>query len=184
MEQVPLWVSLTQIGASILLGVSAFVVAVLGLNWSYRNNFGWKPIALITSSGEQWKKGSGDHYAFIHLEVWNRFKYPITIRQMRISTFNLPVRRVLEFAPGGKWYINTNEVRHYGDHVIPPNSLMHNEILIPINVPNYLRTTLGVKIDWFDPRRNKDYIIMFDHAYVIGNEPYTPKAKPKEEVSS
>ena len=48
MEQIPLWVSLTQIGASVFLGLAALAVGIASATISYRNNFGWKPVVFPT----------------------------------------------------------------------------------------------------------------------------------------
>jgi hypothetical protein len=43
----PIWVSISQIGASAFLGLAALLVAIASAVFSYRHNFGWKPIVLV-----------------------------------------------------------------------------------------------------------------------------------------
>jgi len=80
MQQLPLWVSLTQIGASIFLGVAAVLVAGLSFYWSYRNNFGWKPGMIVMESGLGAELAHPKHRRVsFEVQVWNRRRYPISL---------------------------------------------------------------------------------------------------------
>src|SRR5262249_12069002 len=63
--------------------------------WAYRNYFGWRPIVIHKT---HWLDGSlvdneNRRHLVIQYEVWNRHKYPISVRRivMKFDQSNLEV---------------------------------------------------------------------------------------------
>lgn len=170
MEQVPLWVSLTQIGASIFLGLSALVVAVLGLRWSYRNNFGWDPVAFIkefkiTNTQQRSDEAALCHIGQLSLEFWNRRKYPIIIRSMQVDFKGVTLRQSKH--PPADWHIRDTTMRRTKDVTVTPTSHQTFSIHIPylVDTTGEIQTPMSVDITYYDPRRNKEGCIRLEARY-------------------
>lgn len=70
-------------------GLSSVVVAWVALRLNYRNNFGWNPALVVTERGVGAYGEAKDRFinviAYANFEVWNRRKYPIVIRAVKIQ---------------------------------------------------------------------------------------------------
>lgn len=176
MDKVPVWVSLTQIGASIFLGIAALVVSITSAIVAYRNNFGWKPIALVSRySLGTWHTTETDieGKARLHIEVWNRRKYPILIRYILIKAQGLaegvnppPV----ESPSGDEWHLGPEigEIFLNKEYSIAPTSYQSHEVHIPIRLRATERRTASchITVRCFDPRRQKHDMLQLKHLYV------------------
>jgi hypothetical protein len=73
---------LAQVYATIFAGLGASAVAIVAAIIAYRNGFGWSPMVVGNRRG-----GIREFdYEFVTggFEVWNRHKYPIVIRAVRV----------------------------------------------------------------------------------------------------
>jgi hypothetical protein len=74
-----------QILSSIVFAFAGASIAAASLFIAYRNNFGWKPIVLITTYHV---RGSSKFPEFeiveVEFEFWNRRKYPIVVREIKV----------------------------------------------------------------------------------------------------
>jgi hypothetical protein len=97
------WVSVAQIGASVFLGLAALAVAIASAVFSYRNNFGWKPLCIVITHGAAATKRPQHLNATLRFEVWNRQKYPIALRGMGVDYpfYKLTEEQPYEWIPTG-----------------------------------------------------------------------------------
>lgn len=76
---------LFQIVAYTSLTLSTIIVGVAALIFTYRNNFGWKPLCIVLSHGAGTPPSRQYIDATLHFEIWNRHKYPIALRELKIE---------------------------------------------------------------------------------------------------
>ena len=166
------WIPLVQIVTNATLTIVAICIAIASLVVAYRNNFGWKPVALIGSIGIKGKAGSKDYTAVITLEVWNRYKYPISIRHMNIDFKELQTRPPQSWSRDDAWYIGSGHVAHFTAHTLGPSTHEEHEILVPFTADSLdrLNAPMHIRIFYFDPRRNAKKIIEFNHVYRLSSD--------------
>lgn len=73
--------------ASLASTITSAVLASVALLFSYRQNIGWPPIAFLTASGL--KAGNGKKSVTVTVELWNRRKYPVVVRQISMTAMGL-----------------------------------------------------------------------------------------------
>ena len=72
------------------LTYASIIVAATLLLLSYRQNFGWQPLIVVTSFG------GGNESIHLEYEVWNRRKYPVTVimQELIFSSLHFDGREV------------------------------------------------------------------------------------------
>ena len=74
-----------QFIASVAIALCSTLVASFAAVFTYRNNFGWKPLCIVNTRGV----GSAAHphmlTSTLDFEVWNRRKYPIALRGIKLE---------------------------------------------------------------------------------------------------
>lgn len=171
-EEALKWVPLAQVITTAVLTLVGICVALASLLVAYRNNFGWKPIALVGGIGLQGAGGSKQYTAVITLEVWNRYKYPISIRHMNIDFKGLNISPPASWPRDAQWYISSGHVSHFAAHALGPNEHEEHEIKVPFTIDSLdrLNVPMHIRIAYFDPRRNKIKVIEFDHVYRLSSD--------------
>lgn len=169
MNQIPEWLAYTQISASIFLGLAALCVGVGSFIISYRNNFGWKPLAFVTSIGMRGRGPAADQTfeAIIQLEIWNRFKYPIRIRNIVVKVENLDLQLPVSYPEKPKWVVGYNSVSLHEPYTLAPSSHETHDIAVPFKAPSLdaVRAPMTIVVHWFDPRRNANGTIKINDEY-------------------
>jgi hypothetical protein len=97
----PATVALLQLVSSSVLALTTAIIAGTALSLNYRQNYGWKPVVLVGNlsnswdwpdmDDERWAKEphAEDRRQFsIEFEVWNRRKYPVSVKGMTIAVAN------------------------------------------------------------------------------------------------
>ena len=121
--------AIIQILAYISLTVASLVVAGVSLYLTYRQSVGWSPILLLPRYGLNFNRDlePGEWIVYFDIEIWNRRKYPLIIRNGHISFESTNVH--LEPAPPKNghlsWQIrNTNvlQLRKQQGFTIEPGS--------------------------------------------------------------
>src|SRR5687767_12504094 len=69
--------------SSIALTAMSTIVASVALVFSFRQNVGWKPVLLVTHSQMSGKGGEWKFNLTVQVEIWNRRKYPVVVRNVR-----------------------------------------------------------------------------------------------------
>lgn len=175
MEQIPIWLSYTQIGSSIFLGLSALIVAGLSLRWSYRNNFGWKPVAIIKDFKIAHVTHRGNETALCHhgeleLEFWNRRKYPVVIRVVQIDLPGVVLRQGTNGGPS--WVTEGTTMRRVEDMKVEPTSHKKYVVRIPylVETAGEVQTAMSIGIRYYDPRSNREGQVRIQarHSFTAG----------------
>jgi hypothetical protein len=162
MDDMPLFdLPVMQWIASTALTVASTIVAIVAATFSYRQNYGWKPVVLVLAHGF-------DNNAWIDFELWNRRKYPVVVHGVEIKFGNLSLDHSGKTDP---WYIFHNKLCHREQVRLDPAS--HH--LFQPRVP-FEKQTLGksetVRIDvfYFDPIRNRRKKVAREHQYKYTEE--------------
>lgn len=168
MEDLLKWTPLAQVITTTVFTIVGACVAAASLHVAYRNNFGWPPIALISSIGL--KGVGGEHKEFtavIGFEVWNRRKYPVSIRYMVLSVTNLNIRFVGANATDAVWHVDKTGASHFTSHALGPSDHEVHEVEIPFATKSLdaLNAPLQLRITYFDPRSNRMDTVTVDHLY-------------------
>src|SRR5687768_10411421 len=100
--------SVLEIVSSIASTIMSTVVAIVALVFTYRQNVGWPPVALVTGSAMQ---GTGGRWEFkfrLTVEFWNRQKYPVAMRIAVAEISGLELLRVDPSGPDDRNHIFNN----------------------------------------------------------------------------
>jgi hypothetical protein len=154
-----------QLMAYIALTFASVTVAGLSAFIAYRSNFGWKPIALITTRGFRSSIVPDIYFARITFEVWNRRKYPIAVRSAKVTfaTLNIIDHPPEEEPPSdGKkynvgWHRQGKRFYYRGDFILAPGAheQFHLEAAFPKRSLDDLHDDVTISITHFDPRMSK-----------------------------
>jgi len=166
---VPAELQIAQFVASIALTVASLTVAVVSLLFAYRNNFGWKPLLLVTGHGVQNIGGDREVYeATVSLEFWNRRKYPLVLRYMKVELSALP----LVYKPTKEgWHVHAgNSVMNTDTHILEPTSHMQFKAEAPFGKRSLdgLVDDLTITLIYYDPRLNTSVTITAKHHWSLG----------------
>lgn len=162
------WIPLLQVGTNAALTVVAIIIAATSLYVTYRNNFGWKPIVLITEIGI--KGIGGEHKSFeatLGFEIWNRRKYPLTIREVVIQIDNLKTHNPPTEKQGEWHYGMRGSVGSMRASVIGPTSHEKRDMEIGFTTPSLdsMNAPITVTVHYYDPRLDKNKSIVANGAY-------------------
>jgi hypothetical protein len=149
-------VPIFQLIAYVMLTLASITVAALSAFLAYRNNFGWKPLAIVTSHGLTGTGGSNTWDATLQFEIWNRRKYPISIRQIRVALKNLPFRGdpYETTDPKEQWFRSGDTYYTKSPSTLAPAAQEIHSLVIPIvkgtSLDNLVATAL-ITVEYFDP---------------------------------
>lgn len=148
------WLELISSASLTVMGLTVSVVAAV---FTYRNNFGWAPLALITSIGlSSGRKYPGKYNATVDIEVWNRRKYPIIVRCISIKIVGLEI--ISDTQNFDEWWLySSSELISDNEHTISPQSHERREIVAPFAASSLdaLQCPIIVEVVLFDPRLNR-----------------------------
>jgi hypothetical protein len=107
------------------------------------------------------------------LEIWNRRKYPVSIRHINLDIQNLKIRRPRTKALDEKWLLGSNYVSYLTAHILGPNDHERHEIEVPFTAGSLdeLNAPIHIRIAYFDPKKNVTKVLTFDHVYRLTPEP-------------
>jgi hypothetical protein len=78
--------------ASTALTLAGVAIASVAATFGYRQNYGWKPVVLVTSHGFGGIGRNTESFdATCQFEFWNRRKYPVVIRFVVVRLGNLRI---------------------------------------------------------------------------------------------
>jgi hypothetical protein len=81
--------SVLQLIAYVALTIASVTITAVSATFGYRQNFGWKPLLLVTGHSLSGEGNKDTHGAIIDFEFWNRRKYPIVIRSIIVQFKNI-----------------------------------------------------------------------------------------------
>ncbi len=168
---------LAQFIAYVTLTLTGITVAIVSLRYSFRQNFGWEPLLLVTGHG---LRGGGSltldeaYAATLSFEFWNRRTYPLAIRSISVefSDFEfLPDLKREEFKTD--WYLDHRGRAHLSSQaVVPPKEHTPYEFVAPFpkRTLDDLSVEVLVTVSFFDPRRNSTEKVTATHLYQMGTD--------------
>lgn len=169
LDSVVPYAPVAQVLAYTTLTLTSIIVATVSLRFSYRQNFGWKPILIVATHGMNAKPvtsdkdGEADFFltsATLIFEVWNRHTYPIVIDGLDVNfeqdfidhNAHLTTEKV-------RWYIEPKGRCTYLDRVVVKNGEHHQFTLeAPMMKGQSLDAIDGpatIRVSYYDPRRNR-----------------------------
>lgn len=160
------------------MGLTVSVVAAI---FTYRNNFGWSPLALITSIGMTAKADGAKKYtALVDVEIWNRRKYPILVRHMVVGFDGLELSRDNARQPVDGWHRHLNSMTRHSEYAISPQMHEKHHVAAPFsaNSLDAIDAALLVEVWIFDPRLNRTVTLRTKGRYCL-NEAYHRPPRPK-----
>lgn len=135
------------------LSLAALLVASLSAFWSFRNHFGWAP--YVMGKNFWLTKGLGGKSALenlvVEFEIWNRRKYPISVRGIKIK-FDQLILKGVEDHP--EWVrVGANRFDCRTDISFGPSEHQTHTIALTLDNPERNFTAgYGIWIECFDPR--------------------------------
>jgi hypothetical protein len=148
------WVQLVSSASLTLMGLTVSIVAA---TFTYRNNFGWRPIVLVTSIGlSSGDSELGTYNALVDVEVWNRRKYPLIIRGVSVKIDGLDL--IDERTPGKRdWHLYRNTLVLNEEYTIAPQTREKHRASAPFERRSLdeIKCPIIVEVLIFDPRMNK-----------------------------
>jgi hypothetical protein len=159
---------LLQLVAYISLTVASITVATVSAIFGYRQNYGWRPLALVTGHGLHGIGGSRIYRAILTVEFWNRRKYPIAVNSASVKFATMEFK--YEASPDAQGWSRTGD--HYFkrlDQRLEPAAHVGLEFTAPFEAPSIdaLRDTVEVEIHYFDPISGKGLTARTRHVYTF-----------------
>jgi hypothetical protein len=147
-----------------VLGVAGFVVALVALSINYRNSNGWKPLVLV----KDWylSELNDGIRATVALEIWNRRRYPIVVRKVRVRVGTIRMaclEDVHKFPDNEPWHlINSGATLEvWKDRVIASSTLESLSVAARCKEEGEFPQNVKVRVEVlvFDPKKNKHTVI-------------------------
>jgi hypothetical protein len=168
------YVPLAQLIAYTCLTVTSVIVAIVSLRFSYRQNFGWPPLLLVSTHGMEQEFGDGKDEsvtrAVVEFEVWNRRTYPVVLEGVEVH-FHQPIfarDRPVDDSYS-EWWISPDDTCYYGERLVVKNGERHDfKMSLPMKRGQSLDTIddmIEIDVTCFDPRREKTYQLKQKYRY-------------------
>lgn len=165
----PVAIQLAQLVAYSMLTLSSILVASVSLMFGYRQNFGWKPIALVTSHGFSGGKVDGYYGATLDIEIWNRRRYPVVVRHIEVKSQVIEFERSLQgWTYPDNWLVNRkNQIISRTEISLDPSGKASLSFELPFKKRTLddLVDLFTIRINYFDPRLAKLKTINIEHKF-------------------
>jgi hypothetical protein len=151
------------------LTLASVIVATTSALIGFRQNFGWRPTLLVTGIGVSGVAGSTSYNGKVTFELWNRRRYPISIKEAAVLYGNI---EILEGPQGGIWSKWRNTMTYYGKKIrIEPLSYHEFEVSAFFKADSLdgIDDTWFVDVRYFDPTSNKDVKMRAPVHYRLNN---------------
>lgn len=145
-------------------GVASAAVTFAALVVAYGQAIGWKPLLVVKRWGLlELRDGIGSTTAF---EVWNRRRYPIVVRRMKVDYNRVKMSELRDVTKGEKdpnWTVMSGELHHWDEYVIDPGA--HRAFTVDAlciqegPFPDEEARRLTVKVLLFDPVWSKRFVL-------------------------
>jgi|SRR5579884_614517 len=140
------------------------VVAVVALVFSYRQNIGWDPVVLASRSKIREVEQFWDYELSIRFEFWNRRKYPLSMRYMRVALSGAEAKQFVISGDGERTFTGPFAYNELDTVVAPHTSFA---VLIRAKLGEQcldaLRPRFDIELSYFDPRTNRDSNLRSEH---------------------
>lgn len=149
-----------EIIASSIWACAGIILALVSLNFSYRQNRGWKPILLLQSYGD----GSSDDRKYyvvdINFEFWNRRKHPVAVANVEILFSRIQLDQTVQGFDYGGWQPSSaSKLWHHRRFVVSPNEHhifnarmpVPNDFIVSDDLDEDMSDAVRIEISYFDP---------------------------------
>lgn len=167
-------VALAQLIAYICLTITSVIVATVSLRFSYRQNFGWAPLMIVSTHGHESEFGPGKDESIIRatveFEVWNRRTYPIILEGAEIR-FRQDILEpsVPSLDNESAWWVEAPSVCAYLERLAVKNGEHHAyKLSVPMKPGLDFKDIDGmidIEVTCFDPRREREYKLKQSYRY-------------------
>jgi hypothetical protein len=165
---------IVQLIAYVMLTLASVVVASVSALFAYRNNFGWKPLVLVVGQGLIYYGGSLQAGATVTFEIWNRRKYPISVRSVSVRFDDSIILRDTVALP--PWIKTANTLTN--DMLINRTALtiapamherMHLEVALEAEGDQARKVAgrIAISVGYFDPRYPEGRTLAASHQFGI-----------------
>ena len=165
--------AIAQFVAYVTLTITGLTVSVVSLVFSYRNNFGWKPIMFAVTQGLKGLGGEKSYFLVFEFEVWNRRSYPIVIRSAVIEFKDIRFPEKPQWGDKTEDWHTQGGTGFYRDEVsVFPTSHQRFVFEVPFETESLdrLRSDVEVTAIVFDPRRNSVETLTFQDVYSLSRQ--------------
>lgn len=166
--------AIAQFIAYVALTISGLTVAVVSLLFSYRQNFGWRPLLLVTSHGLQGMGSSPEIlFATLDLEIWNRRKYPLVLRDLSIEFSKVKLKEVpFDQRPNPDWLVYARKsmrLRAGKTTALEPTAHLSLRVAAPFERRplDGLVDNVVIRAVYYDPRKNRVDTIVTQHRWFL-----------------
>jgi hypothetical protein len=164
-------IAVLQLVSYVMLTVASVTVGTLSAIIAYRNNFGWRPMGIVTTIGVAGVSSEPNvYYASVTFEVWNRRKYPIVVRSISINLSHLEFVGKIRIPASGdqdNWHRRGNKIYRIGSTVLSPDSHEQFTFEAPFAARplDALMDDINLDVMYFDPRKKAHNHIRFKDQY-------------------
>lgn len=156
-----------EVIATLASTVMSTVVAIVALIFTYRQNVGWQPVALVTNT---WLKGTGGkwHYTLhLSVEVWNRHKFPIALRHATANISGVDILDADPTSPDSRNFIRNNKAHTELKSMVAPNDseIMEFSVSFENQSLDALRPHFEITISFFTPHQNRADTLKIEHKF-------------------
>jgi len=167
-------IELAQFIAYVTLTLTGIIVAIVSLRFSYRQNFGWEPVMMVTKHGLQGGGGEDGYTINVDLEFWNRRTYPLVVRRIEADFEGLGFDAGrIKSRPIGQWNLSSSGRAYItNNHAVPGGGHITTTIEAPIPKQSLdnLSSDVTMTATVFDPRRNKTSLLKINHVYQLQSQ--------------
>jgi hypothetical protein len=154
-------IAILQLIAYASFTLASLTVASVSLLFTFRQNFGWKPIVLPTSYANSI---IGELY--LEFEVWNRRKYPVVVLAEEVTfdllSFEMPDNGPIDVELPTHWDLEGRKFSQKKEVRLEPNAHCGFSLTAPYNAHELARAwdeRPSIKVYIFDPIKNRVIIV-------------------------
>lgn len=156
-----------EVISSIASTVMSTVVAVVALIFSYRQNVGWRPVALVTGSNMTGIGGSWHVTLHVTVEFWNRRKYPVVLRHAQAKLTGVEIINVDAKGLDKRDYVRSNCAYKELNAAVDPSKSA--DVLFEVSFTDQsldaMKPLFAITIGYFDPYKNRDKTMKLEHRF-------------------
>lgn len=167
-------VPLAQLSAYTTLTLTSIIVATVSLRFSYRQNFGWRPLLIVSTHGMESPFGPDADpdkvLAVVEFEVWNRHTYPLIIDGVDVK-FRQDILADSESRVDNEnpWWVSDKSHCSYMERLVVKNGEHQSfRLSLPMKKGQSLDVIddlIDIHVLCFDPRRERKYKIKQKYHY-------------------
>lgn len=163
----------------------SMVVAVVALIFSYRQNVGWPPVALVTGSNMSGTGGSWKFTFSVTVEFWNRRKYPIALRTATADLSGVTILNVNAIGPNSKDYVRNNCAFKELKLAVQPaaSETFTFEVDFEDQSLDALRPLFEITIKYFDPSKNRRETLSIKHRFFYPEMGWAKSDQDRQEIA-